>query len=312
MDLHTLDLSVGLSQVEELLREAMASDIGLLAMAGEHVVAAGGKRLRPLVVLGAFHAMGGENPALATRLAAAVELIHTASLIHDDINDRSTLRRGESTINARWGNSLALLAGDFVFVRMLQLIADLGAESVRVLADACQALVEGETLQALALHDTSLSEQRYLEILELKTAALFATSAHVGGLAAAALPREISALCAYGHHLGVAYQIRDDTLDLISTPDKLGKPAATDLAQGKLSLAVIHALHRSDKTLPLLHSGDADAVRSLLSETGAIAYAMGVAQEHAARSVAALSTLPPSRYRDMLEELADHAAQREH
>ena len=299
-----------LGLVEQALQEAVASDVSLLANAGRLVIGSGGKRLRPKMLLLAYRAAGGREAGRAIPLAAAVELIHTASLIHDDINDHSAVRRGEVTVNARWGDGLALLAGDFVFTRLLKLIAAFDTRVLQVLADACIALVEGETLQMLSLGDTRMTEDRYLRIVSQKTGALFAACAALGGLLAGGSEQQVSALRAYGSNLGMAFQIRDDTLDLVSTRDELGKPVAQDLQQGTMSLVILHAVQHSERAAALVSAQDVEGTRRLLQETGSIAYAMRVATTYGGRARMALSALPPSEARAALEELADFALAR--
>ncbi|MHB0859087.1 MAG: polyprenyl synthetase family protein [Anaerolineae bacterium] len=310
IDLQSVGLQCELAAVEEILREALASSVPMLRDAGGQLVDAGGKRLRPMLMMCAFRALGGHDVDLVAPMAAAVELLHTASLIHDDINDRSDTRRGRPTVNARWGDTLALLAGDYVFVKILRLVARSDPRSIALLGEACEVLVEGETLQHLALWDTGMGEQRYLEILGKKTAMLFAACGRLGALAAEASQVQVQALGDYGFHLGVAFQIRDDTLDLIGTLEELGKPTESDLVQGKVSLALIHALSLSTDALAALQSGNYVRLRHILEETGSIAYAMQRAEEHAESAVAALWAVPKGEYADLLREAALFAAHR--
>ncbi len=299
-----------LKLVEEALQSAVTSDVSLLAMIGRQVIHAGGKRLRPKALLLAYKATGGRDIAQAVPLAAAIELIHTASLIHDDINDHSDLRRGEATINARWGNNLALLAGDFVFTRLLKLIAAFDAQVLQIVADACIALVEGETAQMVRLRDADMTEDAYLRIVSQKTGALFAACTELGGIVAQGTRSQVAALREYGLKLGMAFQIRDDALDLIGAEDKLGKPVGQDLEQGVMNLAVLYATHRSERTQALLAAHDIEGARRCIREVGAIEYAMCRAKEYADNAQNALSALPPSEARAALEKLADFALAR--
>ncbi|MHB1294827.1 MAG: polyprenyl synthetase family protein [Anaerolineae bacterium] len=310
IDLQSVGVLCELDVVEDVLREALACDVGLLQEAGEQLVLAGGKRLRPMLMVCAFRALGGRDVGRVAPLAAAVELLHTASLIHDDINDHSDTRRGRPTANARWGDTLALLAGDYVFVKILRLLAQSDLHSIEVLGSACEALVEGETLQHLTLWDTDLDEARYLEIVGKKTAMLFAACGRLGALAAGASDAQAQALWDFGYHLGVAFQIRDDTLDVVGSLEELGKPTESDLAQGKLSLALIHALGRSPHVLPAFQAGDVRRLRSILAETGSIDYAMRRAEEFAEAAAAALWVIPKSEYTKLLREAAWFAAHR--
>ena len=301
----TLD---ALALVEDALRGVLASHVGLLALAGQHIVASGGKRIRPQVALLAYGAAGGEDVSCAVPLAAAVELIHTASLIHDDINDRSDTRRGRSTVNSLWGDNLALLAGDFVFVRLLGLLPRLDGPVIQALADACLDVVEGETRQMLTLGRTDLTEEEHLDIVRQKTAGLFASCAYAGGLLAGAPSEVCDALERYGRALGMTFQLRDDVLDLAGTPEELGKPVARDVEQCKMSLATCYALRIDREVGRALRAGAHDRVRRMLGSLGALDYAVGVTRRYAAEAQSALEALPPSEDRDRLSALAEFAA----
>jgi len=300
-----------LNLVERTLGQALASDIGLLQGASSHVIRSGGKRLRPTVVLLSFKAAGGQDIAQAVPLAAAVELLHTASLVHDDINDKSDLRRGQATVNAQWGDSLALLVGDFIFVRLLQLIAGFAPRAIRILADCCTAIVEGETLQMLHLRDLSLTEETYLQIVKLKTADLFSTCSELGALVGGGSEEAIQALKVYGHYLGVAFQMRDDALDWVGTEADLGKPVASDLEQGKMSLATIYALQQSDRAKSVLFAEDQACALGLLREVGALDYAMLKCREYSEKAKASLSILADSEAKLELLKLAEYAVLRD-
>lgn len=300
-----------LNLVEDELKRAVVSNVGLLSRAGEHIVLSGGKRLRPRVLLLSFKAAGGEDISRAVPVAAAVELLHTASLVHDDINDSSDLRRGHRTVNARWGDNLALLAGDFLFIRLLNLIAAFESSVIRVVADSCLALVEGETLQVLTLGDTEMAEETYLKIVGQKTASLFAACAELGALVAGEAGQLAAALREYGYSLGIAFQIRDDTLDLVSKSGALGKPVASDLRQGKMSLATLFAIRRSDRAKEVLLSDEPERAIQLLHSTGAIEYATLKARQYAARAKDALHIVTESEAKTALLDLADFVVARQ-
>jgi len=303
----TLD---ALALVEDALRGVLSSRVGLLALAGQHIVASGGKRIRPQVALLAYGAAGGEDVSCAVPLAAAVELIHTASLIHDDINDRSDTRRGQSTVNSLWGDNLALLAGDFVFVRLLGLLPRVSGQVIQALADACLDVVEGETRQMLTLGRTDLTEEEHLDIVRQKTAGLFASCAYAGGLLAEAPVAVCEALERYGRALGMTFQLRDDVLDLSGSPDELGKPVARDVEQCKMSLATCYALRVDPEVGRHLRAGDHDRVRRMVVSLGALEYAMGITRRYAAEAQDALEALPESEDRERLAALAEFAATR--
>lgn len=298
----------------ELIEQALVSTVGsrveLLRQASEHIIRAGGKRIRPRVVLLAYQAAGGQDPSQTIPVAAAVELLHTASLVHDDINDRSDLRRGRETVNARWGTVTALLTGDFLFSQVIRLVATLDARIIQVLADACVSVVEGETRQMLTLGDLEMSEETYLEIVSQKTAALFAGCAQSGGILAGATDQQASALGAYGLNLGIVFQIRDDMLDCMGKEGELGKPVAADLRQRKMNLALIAALRESKQVKEALRAGDSQRVLRLLRETNGLEYAMDRAREYAQRAQDALTILPGSEARTELRGLVEFAIAR--
>jgi octaprenyl-diphosphate synthase len=244
-------------------------------------------------------------------VAAAVELLHTASLVHDDINDHSSLRRGQASVNAQWGDSLALLIGDFVFVRLLGLMASFDSQVNRVLARACSAIVEGETLQMLRLGDTEVTEEDYLVMVTHKTASLFSACTELGGILAGGTDEQVDALREYGLNLGIAFQIRDDTLDLVGQSDTLGKPVASDWDQGKISLAILHAMRNSEEARNVLLSKDRRRALQVLRETGALRYSDEKAREYSDKAKGALAVLPSSAATTELATLADFAVGRE-
>ena len=300
-----------LSLVEDALKAALASDVRLLSEAGQYILSSGGKRLRPKTVLLSYEAAGGEDVSRAVPLAAAVELLHTASLIHDDINDRSAMRRGKPSVSAQWGDSLALLVGDFVFVKLLNLASGFDSRVFRVLAGCCSAIVEGETLQMVHLGDTRMTEETYLSIVARKTAALFSACGELGGLLAGGTEDQVGALRDFGFNLGIAFQIRDDTLDLVGEREELGKPVTSDLEQGKMSLATLFALRRSEEAREILFASDPAQTTRLLRASGAIEYAALKAREYSSRAKEALSILAESEAKAALSELADFAGARE-
>ncbi|TEU17933.1 MAG: polyprenyl synthetase family protein [Anaerolineales bacterium] len=300
-----------LALVEEALEGAVESDVGLLSGASKRFIGSGGKRLRPKVCLLSCKAAGGEDILQAVPVAAAVKLLHTASLIHDDINDHSDMRRGQASVNAQWGHDLALLIGDFVFARLLRLMAAFDARVIQVLADCCTAIVEGETVQMLRQGDAEMTEKDCLAIIARKTASLFSACAELGGILAGAADAQVNGLREYGLNLGLAFQIRDDTLDLVSKRDELGKPVASDLEQGKMSLATLFALRKSQRAREVLLSKDAAQAIQLLHDTGALEYAMLKAREYSDRAKRALSALPESQAKAGLCKLADFAVARD-
>jgi octaprenyl-diphosphate synthase len=302
----TLDAALGL--VESLSREAVTSEVGLLSLAGQYAIGSGGKRLRPRIVLLSYQAAGGQDLREVVPVATALELLHTASLIHDDINDCSELRRGQPSVNARWGDSLALLIGDHIFVRLLNLIADLNPRLIRVFAECCQAVVEGETLQMLHRGDRTMTEGTYLSVIAKKTALLFAACGELGGLLAEGTRDQIAALREYGYNLGMAFQIRDDALDWVGTSREMGKPVAADLGQGKASLVTIYAGSKGD--IDVWSSADINRMSQMLQHTGALDYATDKARGYAESAKQALLLLTEPEATAALSRMADLAVTR--
>lgn len=231
-------LEAGLADVEARMMGVVNSDVTVLRDASRHIISAGGKRLRPRLVLLGYMALGGEELDAPVEVAAAAELVHTASVVHDDINDHGVLRRGRPSVNAKWGRTFALLTGDFLFTKVYELMAPFGDLNV-VLADATVALVEGETLQAVAVKDNNFSREVYYDIIARKTAALFRASAEMGARLANASSAQVEALKQFGFNIGLAFQIVDDLLDIIGDETKLGKTAHIDVEQGR-GFAVAH------------------------------------------------------------------------
>ena len=222
----------GVSLVEARMMEIVDSEVEMLRDASRHVIGAGGKRVRPRLVLLSFAALGGDDFSRVSSIAGAVELLHTASIVHDDINDHGVLRRGRPSVNALYGRTFALLTGDFLFTKVYELIAPY-ANMNTVLAEATTALVEGETMQAVAVKQRQFTRATYYRIIGLKTAALFAAAARMGAMAAGGSAREAEALSNYGWRIGLAFQIIDDVLDVVGSPEQLGKTSGIDMQQGR-------------------------------------------------------------------------------
>src|SRR5579864_2110072 len=229
-----------LQSVDALLKSIVNSDVDVLREASHHILEAGGKRVRPRLTLLAYEALGGSDLDRVVPVAAAVELVHTATLVHDDINDHGLLRRGRPTINARWGRTFALLTGDFLFTKVYQLMAPYGKLNEEF-AQATVALVEGETLQAAAAKNGQLDRETYMRVIAKKTAVLFAMAAKVGAMFGQGTDAQNGALSQYGFNIGLAFQIVDDILDLIADSQQLGKTSGIDVVQGRgLVTALAH------------------------------------------------------------------------
>jgi geranylgeranyl pyrophosphate synthase len=221
-----------LDRVEALMLEVTESEVTVLRDASHHILSAGGKRVRPRLTLLAYSAVGGTTPEEAAPIAAAVELVHTASVVHDDINDHGIVRRGRPSINALWGRTFALLTGDFLFTKVYELMAPHKDLNI-ILAEATVALVEGETLQASAVKENNFTREVYNQIIALKTAALFRAAGELGARLANGTQEQINALANFGYNIGLAFQIVDDVLDLTGDTEQLGKTAGIDLEQGR-------------------------------------------------------------------------------
>jgi octaprenyl-diphosphate synthase len=301
-----------LCAVDEVIRARLQSAVPLVDQVAEHIIAGGGKRLRPLLVVLAARACGYTGNAHIDA-AAFIEFIHTATLLHDDVVDGSALRRGRRTANQVFGNPASVLVGDFVYSRAFQMMAALSSQPVmEIMAEATNVIAEGEVLQLMNAHDPHTTEQRYLEVIYRKTAKLFEAGAEVAAVLSGGTSRVRQELAAYGRHLGIAYQLVDDVLDYRSNPKERGKNLGDDLAEGKPTLPLIHALrHGSEQERAIIREAiqrggvtQLEPVITAIDATGGLEYAVRLAREHAARAKAALASLPESRHRDGLASLA--------
>jgi len=306
-----------LQAVSTLLLTTTQSSVPLLNDTTRHILSAGGKRLRPRLVLLAHAAVAGTDEDYVVPLAAAVEIIHTATLVHDDINDHGTLRRGRETVNARWGGTFALLTGDFMFTKTYEIMAPYPAAINAILARAATQLVEGETLQIHAARQGILDRDTYLEIIAKKTASLFVASVELGAVAAAARSEWVDALRQYAFNLGLAFQITDDLLDLIADPEQIGKNVGIDLAQGRGIAAVKEEKGNGSKagtsTVVTPDTAPSPLSASFLAEhslESAVQKGREKANELATLAMLSLEVLPPSAAVDELRALAQQIVQR--
>jgi octaprenyl-diphosphate synthase len=312
-----------MAAVDRTIRTRLNSAVPLVEQVAEHIIAGGGKRLRPLVVVLAAHAATASPPRNTHHLEAAafIEFIHTATLLHDDVVDHSSRRRGRETANALFGNEASVLVGDFVYSRAFQIMAATGSPRViEIMADATNVIAEGEVLQLMNAHDPDTSEQRYLEVIHRKTARLFEAGAQVAAVLSGAAEPVQQALARYGRHLGAAFQLIDDVLDYRSDPATRGKNLGEDLAEGKPTLPLIHALRgtrgadhallRAAVEAPI--DANVDEVIALIDRSGGIDYTRSVAQREAALASEALAILPTSQWRDALAGLAMASVERDH
>ncbi|HEY1588989.1 MAG TPA: polyprenyl synthetase family protein, partial [Rhodanobacter sp.] len=244
---HVRDLAAAdMQRVDALIRQRLSSDVVLINQIADHIIASGGKRLRPMLHVLAAGAAGyrGDHH---TKLAAIIEFIHTSTLLHDDVVDESDLRRGRKTANALWGNAASVLVGDFLYSRSFQLMVELDDMRImRILADTTNTIAEGEVLQLLNIGNADVSEAAYLAVIERKTAVLFAAATELGGILGGLPESQVTALRRYGMELGYAFQIADDLLDYVGDASTLGKNIGDDLAEGKPTLPLIYALERAN------------------------------------------------------------------
>jgi octaprenyl-diphosphate synthase len=308
-----------LRSTDALILERLQSDVVLINQIGHYIVNSGGKRLRPTIVLLAARALDYPGKAHID-LAAIVEFIHTATLLHDDVVDDSEQRRNRDTANAVWGNAASVLVGDFLYSRAFEMMVTVGSmEVMDVLSLATNRIAEGEVLQLLNCNDPDTDEKRYREVILRKTATLFEAGARLGGVISGAGEAEQQALADYGLHLGMAFQMIDDALDYGASDADIGKNIGDDLAEGKPTLPLIRAIETADPaTRQLLrdvieHGGTdrIDAVLAAIESTGAIQYTARLAEEEANKAKTALTLLPESPFRAALEAVAEFSVRRD-
>jgi octaprenyl-diphosphate synthase len=307
-----------MGEVDGVIRARLDSDVVLINTVADYIIGAGGKRLRPAVLLLVARALGYSGSAHVL-LAAVIEFIHTATLLHDDVVDESDLRRGRSTANAMFGNAASVLVGDFLYSRAFQMMVDAGSMRVmRILADATNRIAEGEVLQLLNIHDPSVDEERYFGVVERKTATLFEAGARIAAVLAGA-DAELEENCArYGASLGRAFQITDDVLDYSGQAEDIGKRLGDDLREGKVTLPLIHALRSAAPEQRELvaravrdGNGDFGAVARIVADNGSLAYSLKLAHREAEEGRRAVAALPSSDARDSLLHLLAFAVDRD-
>ena len=312
-----------MQRVDATIHARLGSDVALVRQVAEYIVAGQGKRLRPALLLlsaGASGYPGKSGGEGHFELAAVVEFIHTATLLHDDVVDGSEHRRGRTTANVQFGNAAAVLVGDFLYSRAFQMMVGVGSMRVmQVLADATNKIAEGEVLQLMNVHDPQVDEERYLEVIRRKTAKLFEAAARLGAVLADAPPAVEAGLAECGMRLGTAFQLIDDVLDYSGDPATIGKSLGDDLAQGKPTLPLIRAMacgsaaQAATVRRAIVEGGRDDfaAVLEAVRATGALDYARAVATREAEAARRALQVLPASEYRDSLLELASFSVVRQ-
>jgi octaprenyl-diphosphate synthase len=306
-----------MESVNAVIRQRLKSSVPLVDQIAEHIISGGGKRLRPMLVVLCARACKVQGQAHIDA-AAFIEFVHTATLLHDDVVDGSSLRRGRDTANRVFGNQASVLVGDYVYSRAFQMMAAIGAQPVmEIMALATNVIAEGEVLQLMNARDPDTTEQRYLEVIYRKTAKLFEAGAEVAAVLADTSPQVRTGLAAYGRHLGTAYQLVDDVLDYRSNPSERGKNLGDDLAEGKPTLPLIHALrHGSEQQREEIREAirrgglaQLEPVIAAIDSTGGLDYTLGLARQQCAQALAALAPLPDSPYKTGLAELARFAVE---
>ncbi len=304
--------------VDAMIRARLKSTVPLVDQIAEHIIGGGGKRLRPLLCVLAGRACGIESDK-HIEAAAFIEFVHTATLLHDDVVDGSQKRRGRATANNLFGNQASVLVGDFVYSRAFQMMAHVGSQRVmEIMSDATNVIAEGEVLQLMNAHDPETTEQRYLEVIYRKTGRLFEAGAEVAAVLAGAGTAQQVALARYGKHLGTAYQLIDDVLDYKSDPATRGKNLGDDLAEGKPTLPLLHALrHGNDEQRALIRLAieqgglaQLGPIVEAIESTGGLDYAVSFAQRETTQAIAALESIPESPYSRALVSLARFALDR--
>ena len=311
-----------LDRVNELIVQHMQSPVALIPQLAGHIIAAGGKRLRPVLTLAAARLCG--HPGVrAAGLAACVEFIHTATLLHDDVVDDSDLRRGEASANVLWGNKASVLVGDFLFSRAFQLmVADGSLRILEILCGASAKIAEGEVLQLMTSNDTATTEQAYLEVIKGKTAILFSAACEVGAVLADRPKREQDSLASFGLNLGIAFQLIDDALDYSAKQEALGKKIGDDFREGKITLPVVLAFRRGNdserkfwvRALERGEIGDSDLDHAigLMTKHRALEDTINRAQHYGAMAVDALALFPSSPMKSALEQVVAFCLARSH
>ena len=313
-------IAADMQAVDAAIRTQLHSDVALVSQIADYIISAGGKRIRPALVLLMAKAWGyqGEDHY---KLAAVVEFIHTATLLHDDVVDESDLRRGRKTANAMFGNAASVLVGDFVYSRAFQMMVSVNSMRVmQILADATNVIAEGEVLQLMNMHDPDVTEERYLQVIRSKTAKLFEAATELGSLIAGAPEQQVAAAAEYGRSLGTAFQLIDDVLDYSGDSSAIGKNVGDDLREGKPTLPLIYLMqHGTSQQRELVRAcianGDEahfDQVLAAITSSGALDYTRRQAEAARDRAIEAINGLPSGTGKEALQSLANFAVDRNH
>lgn len=309
-----------LNEVNDLIRCRLYSHVELVKLVAEHIIQSGGKRTRPMLLILVAKALNIKSD-LHIELAAIIEFIHTATLLHDDVVDGSILRRGLTTANATWGSAPSILVGDFLYSRAFQMMVGLQNLSVmEILANATNVIAEGEVLQLMNAGNPDTTEEQYLNVIRCKTAELFKAATELGAVAANASQDICLAMAKYGLHLGMAYQITDDVLDYTANSDTMGKNVGDDLAEGKVTLPLIYLLqHGTEQEKEIIREAVCKksteklvTIQTAIKNSATLSYCQSYAKREAEAAIAALKILPQSEYKTALHDLAKFSYQRNH
>jgi octaprenyl-diphosphate synthase len=306
------------ADVDTLIREQLSSRVPLVEKIADYIVSSGGKRLRPLLVIMTAKALN--NPgAQANKLAAIIEFLHTATLLHDDVVDTSDMRRGNPTANEKWGNAPSVLVGDFLYSRSFQMMVELkNLQVMAILSNSTCVIAEGEVLQLVNCKNPDTSEEQYMDVIKGKTAMLFEASTHSAAILCEANAEQEKALKEYGHHLGMAFQLVDDVLDYEGNAETMGKNVGDDLAEGKATLPLIHAMREgTDEQAKLIRTAirkggleDIDAIMEIVNTCGSLEYTKQIARKHVELAQQCLNHLADTDAKRALHSLADIAIDR--
>lgn len=304
--------------VNQTIIDQLHSNVGLVESIGHYIIDAGGKRMRPVLVLLSANACGVTGSKHVS-LAAVIEFIHTATLLHDDVVDMSSMRRGKPTANEQWSNPSSVLVGDFIYSRAFQVLVDIGSMDImRIMADTTNRIAEGEVLQLINQHNVAATEESYLRVIRDKTAILFSAAAECGAIIANASKEQQSILREVGMHIGMAFQLVDDVLDYVGDAESMGKNVGDDLAEGKPTLPLIHAMRTAPaadaelvrKSIQKGTQDDLQAVVEIVKASGSLDYTTALAQQEVQKACELLAKLPESPFRRALEDMAHLAISR--
>lgn len=316
-------LASELDDVEEAIQSNFHSDVVLIPDVSEYLIGSGGKRIRPMLLMLVARAFGYTGPRVAT-MGCVVEYIHTATLLHDDVVDDAKMRRGSQSANSKWSNEASVLVGDFLFAKSFSLMAsDADGRILKTMSQACTLLSEGEVLQLMNMYNLRLKEEEYLGVVYRKTAALIAASCRIGALIPDSPPTFADAIHQFGVQIGYAFQLVDDALDYMGDAQRTGKSVGEDLREGNVTLPLIRVcaqatgseferLNRLVVNAEEIHAEDMDDVLELMNKYGAVDYTLDRARGYVEAGKAALSVLPDSPHVDVLRDVADYIADRDH